>query len=69
MRIGAWIFAYGLAVVIISYLTDGAAQQFAIGMTGCFAMVMGLIIIINENATIMKYEQARAMIKRRDDHA
>ena len=41
MRIGAWIFAYGLAVVVISYLTDGAAQQFAIGMTGCFAMIMG----------------------------
>ena len=69
MRIGAWIFAYGLAVVVISYLTDGAAQQFAIGMTGCFAMIMGLFIIVNENATIMKYEQARAMIRKRDNNA
>lgn len=69
MRIGAWIFAYGLAVVVISYLTDGAAQQFAIGMTGCSAMVVALFIIINENATIMKYEQARAMIRKRDNNA
>ena len=69
MRIGAWLFAYGLAVVVISYLTDGAAQQFAIGMTGCFAMIMGLFTIINENATIMKYEQARAMIRKRDNNA
>ena len=69
MRIGAWLFAYGLAVVVISYLTDGAAQQFAIGMTGCSAMVVALFIIINENATIMKYEQARAMIRKRDKNA
>jgi len=69
MRIGAWLFAYGLAVVVISYLTDGAAQQFAIGMTGCSAMVVALFIIINENATIMKYEQARAMIRKRDNNA
>ena len=69
MRIGAWLFAYGLAVVVISYLTDGAAQQFAIGMTGCSAMVVALFIIINENATTMKYEQARAMIRKRDNNA
>ena len=69
MRIGAWLFVYGLAVVVISYLTDGAAQQFAIGMTGCSAMVVALFIIINENATIMKYEQARAMIRKRDNNA
>lgn len=69
MRIGAWLFGYGLAVVVISYLTDGAAQQFAIGMTGCSAMVVALFIIINENATIMKYEQARAMIRKRDNNA
>ena len=69
MRSGAWLFAYGLAVVVISYLTDGAAQQFAIGMTGCSAMVVALFIIINENATIMKYEQARAMIRKRDNNA
>ena len=69
MRIGAWLFVYGLAVVVISYLTDGAAQQFAIGMTGCSAMIVALFIIVNENATIMKYEQARAMIKKREDHA
>ena len=69
MRIGAWLFAYGLAVVVISYLTDGAAQQFAIGMTGCSAMIVALFIIINENATIMKYEQARAMIRKRDNNA
>lgn len=69
MRIGAWLFAYGLAVVVISYLTDGAAQQFAIGMTGCSAMIVALFIIVNENATIMKYEQARAMIRKRDNNA
>ena len=69
MRIGAWLFGYGLAEVVISYLTDGAAQQFAIGMTGCSAMVVALFIIINENATIMKYEQARAMIRKRDNNA
>ena len=69
MRIGAWLFGYGLAVVVISYLTDGAAQQFAIGMTGCSAMIVALFIIINENATIMKYEQARAMIRKRDNNA
>ena len=69
MRIGAWLFAYGLAVVVIGYLTSGAAQQFAIGMTGCSAMIVALFIIVNENATIMKYEQARAMIKKRDDNA
>ena len=69
MRIGAWLFAYGLAVVMISYLTDGAAQQFAIGITGCSAMIVALFIIVNENATIMKYEQARAMIRKRDNNA
>lgn len=69
MRIGAWLFAYGLAVVMISYLTDGAAQQFAIGITGCSAMIVALFIIVNENATMMKYEQARAMIRKRDDNA
>ena len=69
MRIGAWLFAYGLAVVVISYLTSGAAQQVAIGMTGCSAMIVALFIIVNENATIMKYEQARAMIRKRDNNA
>jgi hypothetical protein len=69
MKIGAWLFAYGLAVVMISYLTDGAAQQFAMGITGCSAMIVALFIIVNENATELKYKQAMALIKKRDHNA